>query len=532
MRASVAGRTVRRIAAFSALTWWAVLVGLFWISPPAGDDAYHHAILAVEQAGCWKEGVIWPRYHPDWNDGTGSFLPTVYAPLAVAVDGAFALAVGEGSRALGVALAFGLAAGTWLLVGGNRSVGWIWLVAAYPLAAVVARATVTEIWALALVVPVVRFGLPPGPRTRTQGIALALAVAVLPGFQVGAALMLAWVLAAGWLVGGSGPLWRRGLPTAAWVLAGFAAGGLLWLPTVMDMRWMARDRLLAGEYSWSGHWATSVAGNVELGPAFLAAWIGLLVLLVVAAVAGLRQVSERRSALTAALAVCLMLSTPLSVVLWRVIPLMPPLQFPWRFLGPATVVAILLAGEVRGIARWVAVAALVVPSALVPVEVSLGPAGLETGMPRDVLARKAAATFRILPILPSMPGFYSVGFDPIDSRLALAQQGATVRERVGGGCQGRSFRVEPDGNGRVLLPVQAWPEWEVSVDGRRATAKRSRGLVALALPPGTHEVGLALGTSRSRRWGRLISAAGVLSVLLLAALSGRTRQPPSRSPQP
>ena len=62
-----------------------VMVALLWWLPVDGDDVYYHAIRSVEQLRAWHEGEVFPRYHRGWNAGTGSFLPTVYSPIPLAL---------------------------------------------------------------------------------------------------------------------------------------------------------------------------------------------------------------------------------------------------------------------------------------------------------------------------------------------------------------------------------------------------------------------------------------------------------------
>ncbi len=69
-----------------------VLAVVFWWFPPRGDDAYYHSVGAVEQVRAWQEGAVFPGYHRGWNGGTGSFAPTVYAPIPMAIQGGFGLA--------------------------------------------------------------------------------------------------------------------------------------------------------------------------------------------------------------------------------------------------------------------------------------------------------------------------------------------------------------------------------------------------------------------------------------------------------
>ncbi len=501
----------------------AVLALVLWRWPPAGDDAYHHSILGVEQVRAWSQGAWWPRFQPDWNGGTGSFVAAVYSPLVLAVDGALTAAVGEGSRALGLSLVLALLTG-WLVfrrLGRQEERGraWLWLVAAYPVATVLARASASEAWALAGAAGVLLLGLPPGPRDQREGLVLAVLTAVTAGCQVSMLIQLAWVLAAGWVAAGLGPRLRAATRAAGWVLAGIVAGGVFWWPLARELRFLAHERLVGGPYyDWHEHFVVSLAGNRGLGPVLLACGIGLIGVVLVALAGGALR-SARGRALAGAATAGLVLATPLAAPLWH-LPGMAGLQFPWRFLGPATVAAVALAARLDRRRGGLAAALLVLPLALCPVALAPPVPALSPHLDSAALAARAAARYGIAPLLPSSPGFYSAGFDVRRSLAALARQPARV-ERVEGG-EGRSRRFTVGGpGGRALLPLQWWPDWDVEADGAAIGYANDLGLVSVTVPPGRWSVEVRLGPSRARRRGVLLTLAGLLFCGLLALASRR-----------
>jgi len=501
----------RRLLPLGLVLWYLALGGLLWTWPVAGDDAYAHSVMAVEQAGCWRQGVVWPRFHPDWNGGTGSFLPSVYAPLTLAAEGAACIVAGEGTRAVGLVLVVSLLTGALLLDASLKTRGLqgggAWAVTAYPLTAILARATTTELMALALAGPVLVLGAPPGPRSRRQGVALAGALALVSGCQMGMVLMLGLVLGAAWLVELRSQ-WREGVGTALWLGAGLAAGGVFWWPAIRGFRWMDRGALLGGQYDWRSHHALALGSNGELGPVLLAVFISLVAAAVWLGVGG----GERRGwiSLLAGLAACLWLATPLAAPVWHLLPGLESLQFPWRFLGPASILALAGATALRGNGRLVVLALLVVPVAWVPVELHTVLPRLETGLDGAELGRRAGAVYGMAPVLPSMPGFHAPGFSGISSLRALESQRAIVERGRGAGCFPRSFVVQTPEEGPVLLPVQWWPELELHEGGKELAFENRKGLVSAVLGGGVHELELSLAPPRSRWEGAAISAAGLL----------------------
>ncbi len=516
---TVGGAWLRTLA---VVAWCALLSGVVWILPVDGDDAYAHSVMAVEQVKCWREGEIWPRFHPDWNGETGSFLPSVYAPLTLAAEGVVCSVLGEGTRTVGVVLVGSLLVGALLLAVSLRirelDGGLAWVVAAYPLAAVMARATTTEVMALAFAGSAIVLGLPPGPRTRSQGVALAVAVALVSGCQVGMVLMIALVLAAAWLVTlrmpGPGVLWSAG-----WFGTGVLVGGLFWWPTVHDFSWMAREALLRGEYDWRTHNVLTVASNAELGPFVLATFVSLLAVLVV--IVGERRRRGGRGPILAGMTWALFLATPLAFPVWKLLPPMAALQFPWRFLGPATVLALVGTATLDGRRRLAAVALLVLPAVLAPVELRRGTPGLTPSLDGRELARRSSVAYGLAPVLPSMPGFYAPHFNAITSLRELRRQGATVTRQSGGCGFPQVFDVKARGDSQLRLPLQWWPELVVSKGGGELAYENLDGLVGVRLPSGNHRITVSLAPSRSRRMGALISLAGLILAGILWIVWGK-----------
>jgi hypothetical protein len=506
-----------------------LLAVLFWWLPPRGDDAYYHAAGAVEQLRAWDEGAVLPRHHRGWNGGTGSFAPTIYSPIPLAVQGGLARLVGDGQRAVGLSLALALLASAAFLAAAARQPGAVVLVATpYLLAVALSRATTTEAWALAGAALVLARGLPPGVGSRRGGFALVAGVALVAGSQVGMLLQAGWLLGAAWLTawvqeqrGGvrePGDRPPAGLRTFLWAASGLLAASLLWLPALLDRHNLALGELVAGPLDWRSNFLPATPG---LGLPLTAVAIALGA---VALVVATRGEGRGRWPLVAAALTALALNLEASAPLWRLAG-MGFLQFPWRFLGPATIVLVLTLPRLSGSWRWLAASLLLLPSALVPLRLDLDGAGTfpAKATPAE-LARLVHEHWGLAPVLPSARGLYAPGFDRLASLRELGAQPATVVEEARSVAGGR-WRVSAVGPSEVLLPIQWWPEWRVTVDGgARPFATRS-GLVAVACPGGVSTVEASLGPSRSRTLGGRLSVFGVLLVALLA------RVDPCRDPR-
>lgn len=508
---------VSKTGAIAVIVWCATLAVGLWFAPVAGDDAYAHSVMAVEQAKCWRHGELWPRFHPDWNGGTGSFLSAVYSPVALSVDAGLALLTGEGTRAVSLSLIAALAAGAFfmgLVRLDEKPPWWLFVFAPYILVNIFSRATVTEMWALAALAGGLVFLLPPGIGRPREGFVALGAVFLAAGAQpvmliiVAVPALATWMiaLAARWSSG-----WKRSF---AWGLAMFAGTAVFWMPPLLLIKNLDRTAVFSGHYGWRGHFVTNVSGNGQLGPVLLAIWLALGIMAVAGGLVLGRHRDTRGRAMLTFIVACLVLASPVSAPLWT-LPGLRMAQFPWRFLGPASLAAVYLLGRLPGMWRRALAVVFLVPAALLPVELGAGRPALAPAMSASQLATATSIRYGIAPVLPSTPGEYAPGFHPLRSLDALAsQQGLRLRGRTGS-CTSRTYHATVSRSGRYLLPVQWWPFWNVRVDGKPAAFVNDRGLVSLYLDAGRYNVSLALKPSGARWIGGAITAAGALLSVLL-----------------
>jgi len=482
-----------------------------WFFPVAGDDAYHHSLLAVEQVRCWQHGVIWPRFHPDWNGGTGAFLPAIYSPVALTLDGLFLLISGEATRGLSISLVLALLATALLLRHQGReapSPWWLSVLAPYLVLDILARATATEMWALAGVAGALPILLPSGTRAHRRW-PLAFASGLLAvGSQPIMLILVAVPLAVAWLDGLRSGGVENGRGTAGWSLAIVLSTGIFWLPPLLLIGNFDRASIFGGAYGWRGHFATSLTGNAELGPVLLAVWVALGVIVVVAAAVTRRSMDPGLRGLIVFSAVSLFLAVPVSLPLW-LLPGLGPVQFPWRFLGPATLAAVLILGRVPRRLRMMLVTILVLPLLLIPVEVDTGFPPLTATGSRHDLGTACAVRYGLAAILPLTPGEYARGFHPLTSLRELETQGAKVRH-VSGGCRfPQVFTVAASKDGWIRLPFQWWPGLVVREGERRLRYENLNGLTAIRPGAGEHRIKVSLLPPWPRRIGALVSLAGL-----------------------
>jgi hypothetical protein len=517
---------------FGALLVPVALAVLFWFCPPEGDDAYHHTISAIEQARAWHEGAILPRYHRGWNGGTGSFAPTIYSPIPLSVQGGLAWAVGDGRRAVGFSLAVALLMLSAALVFWNgEPIAALAALTPYAMAVAVSRSTTTEAWALAGAATVLSLAMPGGSLTRRRGLGLAVGVFWVAGCQVGMLVQLGWLLGAAWAVAliqhrkSAHNGWAAAVGSlggvVGWMVAGLLSAAVLWLPAVVDARNLAVSELVSGPLDWRHNF---LPGASQLGVLLTATAVSLLGIAVIVAARG---EGGNRFSLAAAVVLGVVLSTPLSAPLWH-LPKMKILQFPWRFLGPATLVAVIAMTGLRGRWRTAAIVLLILPLTLLPIRIGTESEVIPTRSTPQQLAMIAHQQWGLAPILPSARGFYSNGFDRVESLGRLRRQSAEIMT-IGRNAGGGSWRVATHRPGSVLLPLQWWPEWRITVDAVDVGYANQSGLVAVDLDRGAFEVRASLERSDSRCVAVPLSIGGIAALLFLLSARERGRFPVSTS---
>lgn len=287
---------------------------------------------------------------------------------------------------------------------------------------------------------------------------------------------------------------------------------------------------------------------------------------------GSRKTREQRVSLlffAASAALFVFMSTPASLWFWERVPLLPFVQFPWRFVGRAALPVALLAGAV------------------------LLPITRRAARGRFAASRFGTGVFHLLPsllvgivVLAALPSTYPpTGYCPKEpyptvedihryernSRLVgVDPVGAYFPTWVQRRPQGSPLEAQYAGEGRVarfdesVLPTDAqileadyapnrarivvqspepfrarylsfyFPGWRASVDGERIDILSSEpeGLITFDLPPGRHEVVVRFGETLLRRVADAFSAL-CLAVLLvywswpvLRRLAGRYRHLP------
>jgi hypothetical protein len=234
--------------------------------------------------------------------------------------------------------------------------------------------------------------------------------------------------------------------------------------------------------------------------------------------------------------------TPLSRPLWDHLPLLPVVQFPWRFLSvqalfAAAATAALLPDQPSRNAqratrhtRWVVlpIAVLLVASVLLslhPDRLPIGPADVtvERLQLYELFTQNIGTTIRYewLPrtvnprpltsdalVEPDAPG-RAISLDEMSLEARLVERKPTQQ----------TWQVRGEG-GRIAFPLLYWPGWGAQVDGEPVAVwpVEGSGYLTLEVPPGEHTVLLRLGRTMLRAVSEVVSLVTAVALLVIVIL--------------
>jgi hypothetical protein len=346
---------------------------------------------------------------------------------------------------------------------------------------------------------------------------------------------------------------------------GVGLAAFFWLPSVLERSHVQFDRVLDYPYA-----ASFVALDYLLepprivDPTLVNPWrpkgIGLLpaILVLLSPLTWLRADREQRFWLAAVGLVTagyVWLALPYARPVWRLIPVLQYLHFPWRFLTPAAVgVAILAGAGAHYVLRITHYAPRFAPLVIISV-LTLGsltwlypphcdlhqPATLPGMLAYERTTNELGGTFfnELLPVwVREMPAEHTLdddlnaGREPVRLRPETLPEGARILHADYGPVEA-TIELETPVPFRARYLAFYYPGWRVTVDGDPVpiAPTETDGLISFDVPAGHHTIRVRFGETPLRLVADAIS---LLSLLTLAALIIRTKsevQQPS-SPRP
>lgn len=544
-----------------ALAATAVIAPIWFFGDAAGHDFQFHIASWVEVARQWHQGIVFPRWAEWANWGYGGPRFIFYPPASQIIGGALGLVLPWQAVAaayiwvvlVGSGMSMWTLAREWLPRNEAAAAAIFFAVNPYNLALVYYRSDFAELLTVAIfpllilaVLKIRRHGWRKVPFFALVFAAIWMCDA--PGAVI-ATYSVALLLAVSYAIEREK---RTLLSGSVGTLLGFGLAAFYILPAAREQRWVNIGSTTLGNYRVAYNFLFTGSGDPDfrlfnLRISLLA--VGMIVACAVLAVFAFRQRESRRVWwLLVALggAAAFMMTWP-SDFLWRILPKLSFVQFPWRWLDAlAPVFALFAAAAFTGKKhRWLAWAVLLVLLAAAGTAIARttswdgdaakavaqwvrwgdGYNGTDEFAPLDC---DRYALYGVNPdaeVPPIDTIAFATSFDPASGAVVPAPD---VRIHVDSWTAER--RVFSEGAPRPLnleLRLLAYPAWQAHLDGKSVPIRAApTGAAWLQVPAGEHEIVLRL----RRTWDRTVGGAiSLFTVALLGVWAGRRRNGPGQS---
>jgi hypothetical protein len=539
-------------AAFCCVVAAIATLPLFTSGFPRGNDAIKHYRWSTEFATALKDGSLYPRWFPEANHGEGSPLPIYYPPVPFYVSAAFNVVVGNMLTAISLSCWFALALSGLTMYGLSRLAlsrpaslvaAALYMLIPYHMLDLYLGSAISEFWSFAWVPLIFYFVY----RVGEQDGWLALG-----GLALGYALLLQTHVPSAFLTSLALPIfalsltrdYKRLFRVAAGLALGAGLSAIFVVPILFERKYIQIGRVVLRR-DYRNYFLFE-----QLGPAFktilipsegidyslqadLAAF-GLLLFLAVAAALMWR---ERRAggpnlpgklwlASLIITAITLLMTARLTAPLYRVVPGLVFLLFPFRWLLVCSAGATFLAAASVSLVtndarrRKPYAAALVIVAAFNLTVSALAVAR----MPQDAEGLEKRRTRR------EAPEYHPVWWggdqnQALKETPAVVDSGDAVIQPIDEKGVKQSYDVSASSESVVRLRPLYFPGWVARVDDKPVAIWPSAdGNIELKIEPGEHRLTLSFEDTWPRRAGKLLSAASLLCLLAWVFIARRMKR--------
>lgn len=519
---------------------FAAEIPFFFLGTPSGHDVEFHLYSWLEVLGQWKHGILYPRWaalaHFGYGEPRFLFYPPASWTLGAALSAILPWTIASCIYIWIVLMAAGIAmfvlARRWLDPRDALFAAVLYAVNPYHLVIVYWRSALAELLASCLVPLLLLFVLKATDAHKNQWRR-----AIVP---------LALVLAASWLTNAPAAVmihyslalllvffaWRQRsarllVVGAGAVVLGACLAAFYLLPAIYEQRWIDIAQAVS-QGSRPGDNFLFVHTSDADHDAFnrIVTWLAVMEIVVVCVAAWAAQQwrETRRSLWEALLAwaiACSVLMFPITSVLWRVLPKLQFMQFPWRWLlCLSTIFTVFVTISVTsGMRRWRWRAAVCTISILIIVMAwrhAQAPWWDSADDLREMQDNMVTGVG-----YEGVEEYTPVGADPAsvdkDARNVTVAGAAHAAIRVQRwDAESRSFTAEMSAADQLAVKLFRYPAWRVEVNGSvvETASRADSGQMLVPVSAGMNRVEIQF----VRTWDRAVG--GWISILAVVGVGG------------
>ena len=522
-----------------ATTAVAVEIPFFFFGTPSGHDVEFHLYSWLEVLSQWKQGIFYPRWaalaHFAYGEPRFVFYPPASWALGTLLSLIFPWTVAP-SIYIWIAL---VAAGVSMFVLARR---WLdrrdaifaavlYTASPYHLVIVYWRSAFAELLASCLVPLLLLCVLKAVDEGRRAIAPLGLVLAAAWLTNAPAAVMLHYSIALLMVFFA----WRRRSPRillvgAAAVALGASLSAFYLLPATYEQRWINIDQAVSAGSRPADNFLFIRTTDAD-HDAFnhIISWVAVLEMAVIfAAVWITKQWRELWNALLAWAAACSVLMFPVSAVLWKFLPKMEFMQFPWRWLLCLSLIFTLFVAA--GMRRWWWRGAVCAVSILVIVMAwhSIQPPWWDNAA--DL--REMQDNMQVGTGYEGTDEYTPAGADPAaidkdakDARnVTVAGPGRAAIRVSRWDAESKVFSAEMSAPDQLKLRLFRYPAWQAEVNGRVVpTVSTDTGQMLVPVEAGMNRVQLVFVRTWDRSSGAWISLLTLMAVIIWTVRSRRRK---------
>jgi 6-pyruvoyl-tetrahydropterin synthase related domain len=546
--------------------WWTPLVALlavspfFWRGTSNGHDLTFHVNSWIEVSRQWKAGILYPHWAAFANFGNGEPRFVFYPPISWTLGALLGLILPwqavPGTLAAIVCVAAGISmylfASEWLDDRTAVLAAILYAVNPYQLVVIYERGAFAEMIASIWLPGILLFALRERGGFARNVLLLAVHMAAvwltnLPAAVISTYLLGAVLLTRALQLRRIEPILRG----AAALALGLSVAAFFLIPAAYEQRWVQISQAVSAGALPAQNFLFVRTGDAERDAVLFRTSVFAVIEFAFAALfVWLAKPLRQRSAalyniLVGLIVLALLIMTPVSLPLWRYLPKLVFVQFPWRWLLVLNLALSFFAAVAFARTRVTRYAvAIVVPLVIgicywkfnQPIYPEDRPVALAEAIAdgtgyegTDEYTPTQADTSNLDAGIPRVSIKFTTTSEaqrklpPSELAHSTSQLWAPEHKR---------FTIHSQLPTRDTLRLLYYPAWQVRVDGQtiEPDVDESDGRIVLNLPAGHHEVQLDYRRTPDRTWGLLVSIVALLATLFLWFLARKptpNAEPPS-----